>query len=213
MYSCTRTISNPFNNFFHVIHPFFFYFVLSVPIFYSEIVFFHLHVVADVSSCILHLFVGKIFFHYFWIICWSLCCLCRFLLLKLNLSLLFLWCLQVVVSMHWSYLQCYLFLYLSSLLVHLIFCFVIFFFHLHFFYHVCRANLLHSLIIWLMVSSLSPHSLHLLFCWALSILALIWLVLMALSCAAIRRDSVSLLKFPFLSHVDKLLVAPSGFGS
>ena len=63
---------------------------------------------------------------------------------------------------------------------------------------------LHSLIIWLMVSSLSPHSLHLLFCWVLSILALIWFVLMALSCAAIRRDSVSLLKFPFLSHVQVL---------
>ena len=52
------------------------------------------------------------------------------------------------------------------------------------------ANLLHSLIMWLMVSSLSPHSLHLLFCWVLSILALIWLVLMALSYAVIRRDSV-----------------------
>ena len=49
------------------------------------------------------------------------------------------------------------------------------------------SNLLHSLIIWLMVPSLSSHSLHLLFCWVLSILALIWLVLMALSCAAIRR--------------------------
>ena len=61
------------------------------------------------------------------------------------------------------------------------------------------ANLLQSLIIWLMVSSLSPHSLHLLFCCVLSILALIWFVLMALSRAAIRRDSVSLLKFPFLS--------------
>ena len=66
------------------------------------------------------------------------------------------------------------------------------------------ANLLHSLIIWLMVSSLSPHSLHLLFCWVLSILALKWFILMALSCAAIRRDSVSLLKFPFLSHVQVL---------
>ena len=33
---------------------------------------------------------------------------------------------------------------------------------------------------------------------------LIWLVLMVLSCAAIRRDSVSLLKFPFLSHVQVL---------
>ena len=67
-------------------------------------------------------------------------------------------------------------------------------------YSFC-ANLLHSLIMWLIVSSLSPHSLHLLFCCVLSILALIWLVLMVLSCAAIRSDSVSLLKFPFLSQV------------
>ena len=67
-------------------------------------------------------------------------------------------------------------------------------------YSFC-ANLLHSLIMWLIVSSLSPHGLHLLFCCVLSILALIWFVLMALSCAAIRRDSVSLLRFPFLSQV------------
>ena len=65
-------------------------------------------------------------------------------------------------------------------------------------YSFC-ANLLHSLIMWLIVSSLSPHRLHLLFCCVLSILTLIWLVLMALSCAAIRRDSVSLLRFPFLN--------------
>ena len=70
-------------------------------------------------------------------------------------------------------------------------------------YSLC-ANLLHSLIMWLMVSSLSPHSLHLLFCWVLYILALICLVLTALSCAASRRDSVSLLKFPFLRHVQVL---------
>ena len=63
------------------------------------------------------------------------------------------------------------------------------------------ANLLHSLIMWLIVSSLSLHSLHLLFCGVLSILALIWLVLMAFSSTAIRRDSVSLLRFPFLSQV------------
>ena len=63
------------------------------------------------------------------------------------------------------------------------------------------ANLLHSLIMWLMVSSLSPHSLHLLFYCVLSILALIWVVLTAPFCAAIRRDSVSLIKFPFLKHV------------
>ena len=66
------------------------------------------------------------------------------------------------------------------------------------------ANLPDSLIMWLMVSSLSPHILHLLFYWVLSILAWIWLILTALSCAAIRRDSVSLLKFPFLSHVQVL---------
>ena len=66
-------------------------------------------------------------------------------------------------------------------------------------YSFC-ANLLHSLIMWLIVSSLSPHSLRLLFCCLFSIFALILLVLMALSCAAIRRDSVSLLKFPFLTH-------------
>ena len=70
-------------------------------------------------------------------------------------------------------------------------------------YSFC-ANLHHSLIMWLMVSSLSPHSLHLLFCCVLSILALIWLVLTALFCAAVRIDSVSLLKFPFLSHVQVL---------
>ena len=63
------------------------------------------------------------------------------------------------------------------------------------------TNLLHSLIMWLVVSSLSPHSLHLLFCWVLSILAWIWLVLRALSCVAIRRDSISLLRFPFLSQL------------
>ena len=67
-------------------------------------------------------------------------------------------------------------------------------------YSSCASSL-YSLIVWLMVSSLLPHSLHLLFCCILSIPAFIWLVLMALSCAAIRRDSVSLLKFPFLSHV------------
>ena len=70
-------------------------------------------------------------------------------------------------------------------------------------YSFC-ANLLHSLIMWFIVSSLSLHSLHLLFCCVLSILALIRLVLTALFCTAIRRDSVSLLKFPFISHVQVL---------
>ena len=70
-------------------------------------------------------------------------------------------------------------------------------------YSFC-ANLQHSLV-WLMVLSLSPHSLHLLFCYVLSILALIWLVLMALFCAAIWGDSVSLLKFSFFSHVHVFL--------
>ena len=45
-------------------------------------------------------------------------------------------------------------------------------------YSFC-ANSLHSLIMWLIVSSLSLHRIHLLFCCALSILAFIWLVLTA----------------------------------
>ena len=52
---------------------------------------------------------------------------------------------------------------------------------------------------WLIVSSLSPHILH--NCFVASYLFSLWLSLMALSCAAIRRDSVSLLRFPFPSHV------------
>ena len=67
-------------------------------------------------------------------------------------------------------------------------------------YSFC-ANLLHSLTMWLIISSLSPYSLHTIFCCVLSILALIWLVLMVLSCTAIRRYSVSILRFPFLSQV------------
>ena len=67
-------------------------------------------------------------------------------------------------------------------------------------YSFC-ANLLHSLIMWLMVSSLSPLDLHLLFCCVLFILALKWLVLMASFCADILRDSVSLLRFPFFSYI------------
>ena len=62
------------------------------------------------------------------------------------------------------------------------------------------TNWLHSLM-WLIVSFQFPHNLLLLFCCVLSILASIWLVFMALFCAAIRRDSVSLLKFLFLSHI------------
>ena len=73
-------------------------------------------------------------------------------------------------------------------------------------YSFC-ANLLHSLIMWLMVSSLSLHNIHLLFCWVLSILTLIWLVLIALFCAAIRKDYVSLLRFPFLSQVQVLFIS------
>ena len=66
-------------------------------------------------------------------------------------------------------------------------------------YSFC-AGLLHSLM-WVFVSSLSLHKLHLLFCCVLSIFTLTLLVLMVSFCAAIRRDSVSLLKFPFLSYV------------
>ena len=51
------------------------------------------------------------------------------------------------------------------------------------------------------VSSLSPHDVHLLFCCVLSIFALTRLFLMALFCPAIRRASVFLLRFPFNNHV------------
>ena len=54
----------------------------------------------------------------------------------------------------------------------------------------------------LIVSWLSLHNLHLLFCCVLSILALIWLSLKALFCASKRRDSVSLVSFTFFGHVN-----------
>ena len=57
------------------------------------------------------------------------------------------------------------------------------------------ANLLHLLIMWLMVSSLSPPNLHLLFYCILSILASIRLVLISLFCAASKRDY----GFPFFA--------------
>ena len=58
-----------------------------------------------------------------------------------------------------------------------------------------RANLLPSFIMWFTVSSLSLHSVHLIFYCVLSILALIWLVLTMMFCAAIRRYSVSFLYY------------------
>ena len=69
-------------------------------------------------------------------------------------------------------------------------------------YSFC-ANLLHSLIIcdW---SFRLCHRIAYIYCFVASYLfsLLIWFVLMALSCAAIRRDSVSLSwRFPFLSQV------------
>ena len=67
-------------------------------------------------------------------------------------------------------------------------------------YYIC-ASLLHLLIMWLIVSSLPPQKLYLLFCCFLFSPALIWLVLLALFCGATRKYSVSLLQFPFLSHV------------
>ena len=63
------------------------------------------------------------------------------------------------------------------------------------------GNLLRSFIMWLVFSSLSPHKLNLMFYCVLSILTLIWLVFMAVFWAAIRWVSVSILRFPFLSHV------------
>ena len=53
----------------------------------------------------------------------------------------------------------------------------------------------------IIISSLSPYNVHLLFCWILSIFTLILYAFMALFCVAIRRDTVSLFRFPFRSHV------------
>ena len=48
------------------------------------------------------------------------------------------------------------------------------------------------------------HRIANIYCFVVSYLFLLWwLVLMALSCVAIRRDSVSLFSFPFLSKVQK----------
>ena len=71
-------------------------------------------------------------------------------------------------------------------------------------YSFC-ASLLHSLIMLLIISSPSSRNLYPLFCWVLSILILIWLVLMALFYGAIWKDSVSLLMFPFRCHVRDFL--------
>ena len=61
-------------------------------------------------------------------------------------------------------------------------------------YSFC-ANLLHSLMKWFIVSSLSSHNSHLLFRCVLSFFALIQFALTALFCAAFRRDSVSRFRF------------------
>ena len=62
------------------------------------------------------------------------------------------------------------------------------------------ANLLYSLFMWLIVSHLSPRNLYLLFC-CVFFYSCFDIVLMALFCAVVRRDSVSLLRFSFLCHV------------
>ena len=69
-------------------------------------------------------------------------------------------------------------------------------------YSFC-VNFLHSLTMWLMVSSLSPHSLHLLFCCVLSSLALIWLVLTALFWSAIIIIIIFIIS-PLKSKMDEI---------
>ena len=63
------------------------------------------------------------------------------------------------------------------------------------------ADLLHSLTMWLIVLSLSPHNIHLLFCHVLIYSRFVMIGSYALFCTAIRSFSVSLLKFPFISQV------------
>ena len=74
------------------------------------------------------------------------------------------WCLyHLFVLSNFNFLHSSLWVYLPTQS-----CLVLYFF--------C-AYLLHSIIMWLIVSSLSPHNLYLLFRCVLSILALVWLVL------------------------------------
>ena len=63
------------------------------------------------------------------------------------------------------------------------------------------ASLLHLLIMWLIISSLSPYNLHLPFYCILLTFALVCLILMVLFCTANGRYSVSFLRFLFLCHV------------
>ena len=67
-------------------------------------------------------------------------------------------------------------------------------------YFFC-ANLLHSLIMWLMVSSLSPHSLHLQFRCVLSLLALIWLVHFIIIVIIIQFSALFSVSYNFSSSV------------
>ena len=64
------------------------------------------------------------------------------------------------------------------------------------FFYFFWASLLYSWIMRLTLSFLFAYILHL-----LSTFAFIWLVLMILFCAAIKRDSVSLMRFPLLTNV------------
>ena len=71
------------------------------------------------------------------------------------------------------------------------------------------VNFLHLLIMWRTVLSLSSHNLHLLFHCVLSIFAVIYFILMTLFCVTIKRDSVSLFRFPHFSHVQVISYAIS----
>ena len=78
-------------------------------------------------------------------------------------------------------------------------------------YSFC-ANLLHSLIMWMIWCIMSSRNLHLQFCCVLSILALTELVLMELISSVNKTDSVSLLRLPFLNPV-KVVLYESSFVS
>ena len=74
-----------------------------------------------------------------------------------------LWIYHLFVRSNLNFLRIYLLITLTTQS-----CLVLYYF---------RANLLHSLITWLMVPSLSPHSLHFLFCCVLLLLLLLLLLL------------------------------------
>ena len=72
--------------------------------------------------------------------------------------------------------------------------------------HLFCVSLLHALITWRIASYPSPHNLHLILCCLESIFTFIILVHMASFFFAMKKDKISRLRFPLLSHVQVIII-------